>query len=69
MAIDRPFQGHRLGNAVLYPMAAEVVGLGIDNYVSALVLDGNKSEFVFRNISIRWEHRYGMFGCELNQRV
>jgi len=69
MAIDRPFQGHRLGDAVLYPMAAEAVGLGIDNYVSALVLSGNKSEFVFRNSTTRWEHRYGMFGCELNQRV
>lgn len=65
MAIDRPFQGSKLGDAVLYPMASKAVQQGIDDYISALVLEGNRSEFVFRKNTTRWEHHYGIFGRQI----
>ncbi len=60
MAIDKPFQGQHLGDAILYPMASLGQGLGIDRFVSALVLQGNRSEFVFRKNTTVWEHQYAV---------
>ena len=61
MAVDQAFQGQRLGDAVMHPVAALACQRGITNYVSALMIAGNKSEFAARRGQLLWHHDYFMW--------
>jgi hypothetical protein len=59
MAIDPRYHGHRLADAILYEPVREALSRGSKDFVSAMVLRGNKSEFISRHGETLWEHHYG----------
>jgi GNAT superfamily N-acetyltransferase len=59
MAIDPDYHGQRLADAILYEPVREALARGAKDFVSAMVLRGNKSEFISRHGETLWEHHYG----------
>lgn len=58
LAIDPRYHGQRLADAILYEPVREALHHGSKDYISALVLRGNKSEFIARHGETMWEHQY-----------
>ncbi len=65
MAVDPRFQGQRLGEAVSYEGLRAAADAGVDHYVSALMLKGNRSEFFSRAGETLWHHEYAVWSLRI----
>jgi ribosomal protein S18 acetylase RimI-like enzyme len=61
MAVDPRYQGQKLGEAVSYEGLRAAADAGVDHYVSALMLKGNRSEFFSRAGETLWHHEYAVW--------
>jgi GNAT superfamily N-acetyltransferase len=55
------FRGKGLSTALTHLAAREGVSRGLENFISALVRTGNRSESYAKKAATLWEHRYSLY--------
>jgi len=59
-------RGKGISNALTYLVAKEGVAMGLENFISALVKTGNRSESYAKKGAHLWEHRYALYAKALS---
>ncbi|MCX6129451.1 MAG: GNAT family N-acetyltransferase [Proteobacteria bacterium] len=68
MAIDPDYASRGLGRALCGLSVKTAAERSIEDFISALMLRGNRSEFTCRYGEVLWSHHYELLALTLNQR-